>query len=440
MEKNKSLEAEMPVFEDALSELLRTGARGLIMQAVQAEMDAFIANYQDLKMPDDRQVVVRNGYLPEREVMTGIGPVAIRMPKSRDRSSQGICFNSSLIPPYLKRSKNLEELLPVLYLKGISTGDFQETLEGLLGEGVKGLSAATISRLKTGWQEEYETWRKEAIQERIVYLWVDGLYLNVRLEDSRHCLLVVIGLTEEGEKRFLAIEDGYRESEQSWLEVLTKLKAKGMTQAPELAIGDGALGFWKALTKLYPETKQQRCCHSRKSLQDEMNSSFHDSLLCLRNLWVHKTRNVLDKVPKATQPKMKQALKDIYLAENKAEANKAFDTFLNSYQVKFPQACDCLVKDKDTLLTFFDFPAEHWRSIRSTNPIESVFATFSLRTSKTRGCLSRQTGLAMIYKLALSAQKNMQRLSGYKRLKELIKGIKFIDGVSELEQQLQHAA
>lgn len=415
MEKNKSLEAEMPVFEDALSELLRTGARGLIMQAVQAEMDAFIANYQDLKMPDDRQVVVRNGYLPEREVMTGIGPVAIRMPKSRDRSSQGICFNSSLIPPYLKRSKNLEELLPVLYLKGISTGDFQETLESLLGTGAKGLSAATISRLKTGWQEEYETWRKEAIQERIVYLWVDGLYLNVRLEDSRHCLLVVIGLTEEGEKRFLAIEDGYRESEQSWLEVLTKLKAKGITQAPELAIGDGALGFWKALTKLYPQTKQQRC-------------------------WVHKSRNVLDKVPKATQPKMKEALKDIYLAENKAAAEKAFDSFLGSYGAKFSQACDCLKKDREQLLTFYAFPAEHWRSIRSTNPIESVFATFSLRTSKTRGCLSRQTGLAMIYKLALSAQKNMQRLSGYKRLKEVVRGITFIDGVSELEQQLQHAA
>jgi len=415
MKKDKSIEAEMPVFEDVLSELLRTGARSLIMEAVQAEMDAFMANYQALKLSDNRHAVVRNGYLPEREIMTGLGTVSVQVPKSRDRSGQGIRFNSGLIPPYLKRSQNLEELLPVLYLKGISTGDFQETLESLLGTGAKGLSAATISRLKATWSEDYEAWRKDLLRDRIVYLWIDGLYINVRLEDSRHCLLVVIGLTEDGEKRFLAIEDGYRESEQSWNEVLTKLKAKGMTEAPELAIGDGALGFWKALAKLYPETKQQRC-------------------------WVHKTRNVLDKVPKATQPKMKQALKDIYLAENKAEANKAFDTFLNSYGAKFPQACECLTKDKDKLLTFYDFPAEHWRSIRTTNPIESVFATFTLRTAKTRGCLSRQTGLAMIYKLAMSAQKNMHRLAGYKRLKEVIKGIKFIDGVSELEQELKHAA
>lgn len=415
MEEDKSLEVGIPVFEDALSELLRNGARGLIMEAVQAEMDTFIASYRDLRLSDGRQAVVRNGYLPAREVMTGLGAVSVQVPKSRDRSGEGIRFSSSLIPPYLKRSKNVEDLLPVLYLKGISTGDFQEALEALLGASAKGLSAATISRLKANWQDEYEAWRKEQIQERIVYLWVDGLYMNVRLEDSRHCLLVVIGLTEGGEKRFLAIEDGYRESEQSWTEVLTKLKAKGLIEAPELAIGDGALGFWKALSKLYPDSKQQRC-------------------------WVHKTRNVIDKVPKATQPKMKGALKDIYMAESKAEAKKAFDTFLDSYQAKFPQACECLSKDKDRLLTFYDFPAEHWRSIRSTNPIESTFATFALRTDKSRGCLSRQTGLAMIYKLAMSAQKNMHRLAGYRRLKEVIKGIKFIDGVSELELDLKHAA
>jgi transposase-like protein len=244
---------------------------------------------------------------------------------------------------------------------------------------------------------------------------VDGLYLNVRLEDSRHCLLVVMGLTDQGEKRFLAIEDGYRESEQSWFEVLTKLKAKGLSQAPELAIGDGALGFWKALNELYPETKQQRC-------------------------WVHKTKNVLDKVPKASQPKLKQALKDIYLAASKTQAEAALETLLKSYQAKYPQACDCLTKDKDSRLSFYDFPAEHWRSIRSTNPIESVFATFSLRTTKTRGCLSRQTGLAMVYKLAISAQQTMHRFAGLERLQEVIKGIKFIDGIAEPQPGLEHPA
>jgi transposase-like protein len=269
--------------------------------------------------------------------------------------------------------------------------------------------------LTAGWQEGYEVWRKAPLTERIVYLWVDGLYLNVRLEDSRHCLLVVMGLTEGGEKRFLAIADGYRESEQSWFELLTKLKARGLSQAPQLAIGDGALGFWKALNKLYPETKQQRC-------------------------WVHKTKNVLDKVPKATQPKMKQALKDLYLAESKTQAEAALETLLKSYQAKYPQACECLSKDQDNLLTFYDFPAEHWRSIRSTNPIESVFATFSLRTTKTRGCLSRQTGLALVYKLAISAQQTMHRLPGFERLKEVILGMKFVDGISEVEQNLQHAA
>ena len=258
MEKDKAERAEIPAFEDVLTELLRSGARELIMEAVQAEMSTFMASYQDVKLKDGRQAVVRHGYLPARDLMTGLGAVSVQVPKSRDRSKGGIRFSSSLIPPYLKRSQNLEDLLPVLYLKGISTGDFQEALEALLGEGAKGLSAASISRLKAGWIAEYETWRKAPISEHIVYLWVDGLYLNVRLEDSRHCLLVVMGLTEGGEKRFLAIEDGYRESE-SWFELLTKLKARGMSQAPELAIGDGALGFWNALSKLYPETRQQRC-------------------------------------------------------------------------------------------------------------------------------------------------------------------------------------
>ena len=415
MQKNSVVKDELPVFEDALSELLRHGARKLIMEAVQAEMAGFIEAYQHMKLGDGRQVVVRNGYLPEREVMTGVGPVQVSVPKSRDRSAQGIRFSSTLIPPYLKRSQNLEELLPVLYLKGISTGDFQEALEALLGEGARGLSASTISRLKASWQDEYEAWRKAPIEERIIYLWVDGLYLNVRLADSRHCLLVVIGVTETGQKRFLAIEDGYRESEQSWLEVLSKLKAKGLTQAPELAIGDGALGFWKALKKLYPETKQQRC-------------------------WLHKTMNVLDKAPKATQPKMKTALRDIYMAEDKQQAAQAFDTFLRSYQAKYPQACECLKKDHASLLSFYDFPAEHWRSLRTTNPIESVFAGFSLRTDKTRGCLSRETGLAMIFKLAMSAQQRMHRLAGYKRIQEVIRGIKFVDGIPEYQQGLEHAA
>ena len=257
MEKDKTGRTELAGFEDTLSDLLRRGARKLILEAVQVEMETFIESTQALKLADGRQAGVSNGYLPERELLTGLGAVAVQVPKSRDRSQTGLRFSSSLIPPYLKRSQNLEERLPVLYL-GSSSGDFQEALAGLLGAGAKGLSAASISRLKAGWLEEYEVWRKAPLSERIVYLWVDGLYLNVRLEDSRHCLRVVMGLTEQGEKRFLALEDGYRESE-SWFEVLTKLKAKGLSQAPELAIGDGALGFWKVLSKLYPETRQQRC-------------------------------------------------------------------------------------------------------------------------------------------------------------------------------------
>ncbi len=402
--------------EDLLTHMLRQGARELLTKAVQAELTEFLSQYEDVVDDEGRRAVVRNGYLPERELMTGLGPVDIHVPKTRDRSGEGRHFSSALLPPYIKRTKSIETLLPWLYLKGISTGDFSEALAALLGEDAKGLSAGTISRLKQVWHEEYGAWCKRDLSHHdYVYLWADGVYFNIRGDESKQCILVIIGVTAQGNKEFLAITDGYRESEQSWSEVLLDLKNRGMNQA-KLAIGDGALGFWKAMQKVFGKTRHQRC-------------------------WVHKTANVLNKMPKSIQPKAKQHLQDIWMAETRKDAEKALLKFLTTYQDKYPKACECLEKDQEQMLAFYDFPAEHWVHIRTSNPIESTFATVRLRTAKTRGCVSRTTILTMVFRLGLSAEKGWRKLRGFKRLAEVINGVKFIDGIHEktIEEQRKAA-
>jgi putative transposase len=392
-------------FTDALTELVRQGARKIIAQAIEAELAEFLEAYHDLKDEQGRKAVVRNGYLPQRTVMTGIGEVEVEVPKVRDRSGQGIKFNSSLLPPYLKRARRVEEVLPWLYLKGVSTGDFAEALASLLGPEVKGVSARTIGRLKAKWSEEHDQWQTRSLQsKRYVYVWADGVFFNIRGEDDRHCILVLIGVTDTGQKELLGLEAGFRESELNWKSLLLRLPDQGLVHAPKLAIGDGALGFWKALHQVFPSTQVQRC-------------------------WVHKTANVLNTLPTSQQPQAKQALKDIYLAATKADAETAFDRFINTYKTKYPKAVECLTKDRTALLAFYQFPAEHWMHIRTTNPIESTFATVRLRTDKTRGCVSQSTILSLVFKLMQSAQKRWLRIQGFQRLADVIQGIEFRDGL-----------
>jgi transposase-like protein len=408
MSKSKVIAFKKPgeISEDLLTELLRAGARQLIANAVEAELFEYLQQVASIKDEKGRQQVVRNGHLPERKIQTGIGPVTVRVPKVRDKRGQGVKFNSRLLPPYIRRTKSIEETLPWLYLKGVSTGDFQEALQALLGRDAKGLSATTISRCKRMWEEEHDAWNRRRMEnKRYVYIWADGVYFNIRSDDAKQCILVVVGVTEQGRKEFIAIEDGYRESEQSWLELLVRIKEQGLGQAPKLAVGDGALGFWKALSKVFPQTVQQRC-------------------------WVHKTANVLNKVPKMVQPKVKQALHEIWMAPTRKDAFQAFDVALATYSAKYPKAMACLEKDKEQMLAFYDFPAAHWQHIRTSNPIESTFATVRLRTAKTRGCVARHTILAMVYKLGQSAQKRWRKLRGFKLLAEVIRGVQFKDGES----------
>lgn len=400
--------------KDALTEVLRVGAQKLLAEAVQAELEELLEEYEGQHDGQGRRRLVRNGYLPKREIQTGIGGIPVRIPRVRDRgageeSEEIVRFRSSLVPPYLRRSKSVEELLPLLYLKGISTGDFSDALSALLGPEAPGLSAKTISRLKGKWVKDYEKWRlRDLSKKRYVYVWADGVYANVRFDDARLCLLVLIGARADGKKELLAVEDGYRESEQSWWELLRDLRSRGLRIGPKLAIGDGALGFWKALAKIYGNTRQQRC-------------------------WMHKTGNVLNYLPKAVQPKAKKALHQVWMAETREHAYRAFDEFIATYELKFPKATSCLAKDRTELLAFYDYPAEHWPHLRTTNPIESTFATVKLRTAKTRGCLSRQTMLTMVFKLCRSAEKRWRRLQGYRRLGEVIEDVKFVNGIRENE-------
>jgi len=389
---------------DPLTELLRKGAAELIYRAVDAELQELLSAYAGYKTDDGRAAVVKNGYHPEREIQTGIGPVTVKIPKVRSRTGEPVTFRSALVPPYVRKTKTLEAALPWLYLKGISTGEMREALKVLLGPQATGLSASVVSRLKQEWAKEYMSWREEPLdKERWVYVWADGVYSGLRSEDTKLCALVVIGVNEGGEKRFLAIEDGVRESRQSWREVLLKLKARGMN-IPELAIGDGAMGFWAALEEVYPESRQQRC-------------------------WMHKTVNVLNYLPKSVQGKAKQALHAIWQAESRAEAEKAFDLFIKTYEAKYPKATTCLQKDHEELLAFYDFPAQHWQSIRSTNPIESTFGTIRHRTKRSKGCLARDGMLHMMFKLGQCAEKKWRRLRGFDYLAKVITGIKFKDGI-----------
>jgi len=397
-------------FDDQLTEIPRQGARTPLAQAVEAESRMFLAKHTDLKTEDGRQRIVRHGHLPEREVMTGIGPVAVRQPRVRDREAAAgdpgrIRFSPAILPSYMRRSKSIETLLPVLYLKGISTGDFSEALAALLGKDAPGLSPTAIIRLKAGWIDEHDAWQKRALSaKRYVYVWADGIYLQARLEDEKQCILVLIGATPEGRKELVGFTDGARESAQDWREMLFDLKRRGFDVRPELAIADGALGFWKAAGEVWPTTREQRC-------------------------WVHKTANVLGKLPKSQQPKAKRALQEIWMAETKADAEAAFDVFIESYQVKYKKAAECLNKDRDALLTFYDFPAECWKHLRTTNPIESTFATVRHRTTRSKGCLSNRTALAMVFKLVEAAQKSWRRLDGNNQLPKLILGVKFADGL-----------
>jgi len=395
--------------DDPITDILRQGARKLLSQALEAEVEFFLSQYGDLKDDAGRQRMVRNGYLPEREIQSGIGPVPVKAPRVRDRhadASQRISFSSLILPPYLRRTRSMEELIPWLYLKGVSTGDFSDALAALVGPGAPGLSPATVSRLKMTWQQDLEFWQKRDLSDRqYVYFWADGIYCNVRMDDKQ-CLLVIIGARKDGVKELVALEGGFRESELSWKQLLLDLKGRGLKIAPQLAVGDGALGFWKALAKVYGNTRWQRC-------------------------WVHKTANVLNKLPKSLQAKAKAKLHQIWMAAEKDEAQRHFDEFVDVYAAKYPKATECLEKDRDQLLTFYDFPAEHWRHIRTTNPIESTFATVRLRTDKIRGCFSAQTVITMAFKLCECAQKRWVRLNNPKHLAEVIRGVKFVNGIEE---------
>ena len=389
---------------DALTQVLREGARALLAQAIEAEVAEFLAQHRDQQDEAGRARVVRNGYLPARTIQTGIGDIGVKAPRVRDRAG-AVRFSSAILPPYLRRTKTIEELLPWLYLKGISTGDFSEALASLLGRDAPGLSASTISRLKSVWQDEHARWeRRNLVGKQYVYLWVDGIHFGVRLEEANQCILVVIGATAEGKKELVAMADGFRESEPSWKAVLLDMKARGLKIDPKLAIGDGALGFWKALPQVYGATREQRC-------------------------WVHKTANVLNQLPKHLQAKAKSDLHQIWMAPTRDEAYAAFDTFVKSYESKYAKATECLAKDKAVLLAFYDFPAQHWIHLRTTNPIESTFATVRLRTAKTRGCGSRTGILSMVFKLAKSAETRWRVLRGSELIAKIITGVQFKDGV-----------
>ena len=393
----------------------------LLAQAVEAEVAEFLAKHAGIKTEDGRARVVRHGHLPEREVMTGIGPVAVRQPRVRDRgadaeSADRIRFTPSILPPYARRSKSLEVLIPILYLKGISTGDFEEALAALLGKDAPGLSASTIGRLKEAWIDEHNRWKKRDLSaRRYVYVWADGIHLQARLEDEKQCILVLIGATPEGKKELLGFTDGARESAHDWRELLIDLKARGLSTAPKLAVADGALGFWKAVGEIWPTCVEQRC-------------------------WVHKTANVLNKLPKSQQPKAKRGLQEIWMAETRADAVAAFDAFIAAYQLKYEKAAECLEKDRDALLAFYDFPAEHWKHLRTSNPIESTFATVRHRTIRSKGCLSNTTALAMVFKLIDAAQKTWRRLDGHNQLPKVVVGAKFTDGLEVLATNLQPKA
>ncbi len=392
--------------KSVLEQIIQEGARKLLQTAIENEVAEYVERFKELKDEKGHRVVVKNGSSPERMLVTGVGPLKIRQPRVYDKR-EGESFTSAILPRYMRRVPTIDTLLPVLYLKGISTGDMAAALESILGTDAPGLSATNIVRLKRLWETEFKDWsHRDLTGQRYVYFWVDGIYFNVRLEEpdaNKICFLIVMGARENGKKELLAILDGYRESKSSWLEVLSNLKERGLTEGPKLAIGDGGLGFWAALPEVYPETKEQRC-------------------------WVHKTVNILDKMPASVQAKAKEKIHDMYMAPTKEQAFVAFNSFLTLYSTKFPKACECLTKDKDVLFTFYDFPAEHWIHLRSTNPIESTFATVRHRTKRTKGCGTRLATLTMVFKLCKEAEKTWKKIKGYRLIAKVIEGVRFVDG------------
>ncbi len=397
----------VPQSRDVMTEILRAGAQKMLAEMIQHEVEDWLAEHAHLRDEQGRRQVVRNGYLPQRKITTGIGPLEVQQPRVRDRrrGDEAEPFNSKILPPYLRKTKSMEELIPWLYLKGVSTGDFSEALKALVGPDCPGLSASTVTRLKGVWEQEFQEWSKRSLEgKQYVYVWADGVHFNIRLEEDRQCILVLMGATADGKKELIAVVDGFRESEQSWKGLLLEVKSRGLKAAPKLAIGDGALGFWKALKQVYPKTQEQRC-------------------------WVHKTANVLDKLPKRLQPEAKQKLHEIWLADTREHANEAFDLFVRTYEAKYSKAVECLRQDRDVLLAFYDFPAEHWIHLRTTNPIESTFATVRLRTKRTKGSGSRMACLTMVFKLMQAASKKWRLLNGSQiLLMEVLKGTVFVDG------------
>jgi len=401
-------------FRSVLDKIVRDGARKMLQAALEEEVNLFLEIHSSKVDDAGRRLVVRNGHLPSREVITGDGNLEIQQPRVRDKSQdaeQRVKFSSGILPTYLRRSKAVDELIPWLYLKGLSTGDFSEALQSLTGCPVDAVSPNTIVRLKEKWAQDYDLWNSRDLSiKKYVYIWAYGIHVNVRLEDQenqRQCILVLMGATEDGEKELIAVRDGYRESEASWNELLSDLKNRGMTVEPKLAVGDGALGFWAAVRKVFPKIREQRC-------------------------WFHKSGNVLNLLPKSVQPRAKEALHEVWMAETREDAYKAFEGFGEMYGAKYPKAWECLKKDKDELLAFYDFPAEHWRHIRTTNPIESTFATVRLRHRKTKGCGTRKTSLVMMFKLAESASKGWRRLNGHLHIISLLEGKKFVNGILQV--------
>jgi putative transposase len=390
----------------ALEAIIQEGARSLLQEAIRNEVTEYINRFKHRRDAEGHRLVVRNGFLPEREIVTGVGPLRVKQPRVRDRR-EGEVFTSNILPRYMRRVPSVDNLIPVLYLKGISTGDFAQVLESILGKNASGLSATNIVRLKRFWEEEYQQWsRRDLSHKRYVYFWADGIYFNVRLEDpenDRQCILVIMGTMEDGTKELVSVLDGYHESKQSWQEMLRDLKQRGLKESPKLAVGDGGLEFWAAIPGEFPETSEQRC-------------------------WVHKTANILDKMPKSIQGRAKVQIRNMYMAPTREEAMKAYDHFLYQYAVKYEKACECLKRDEESLFAFYDFPAEHWVHIRSINPIESTFATVRHRTKRTKGCGSRLATLTMIFKLALEAQKTWKRIKGHQLIGKVIDGVKFVNG------------
>jgi putative transposase len=406
--------------DDPLTDVLRAGARRLLAQAIELEADAFLADMRNLKLPDGRARLVRHGHGPEREIQTGIGPVPVSRVRIRDRgvttAVDRVRFSSSILPKWARRTRSLDALLPVLYLRGVSTGDFQDALAALLGCDAPNLSPSVIARLTAEWQAEYVRWQgRDLSARRYVYVWADGVYLQARMEEHAECMLVLIGATPEGRKELVGFQVGVRESAQSWRELLIEVKRRGLTIAPEIAVGDGALGFWKALDEIYPGTRHQRC-------------------------WLHKIGNVLNKVVKSVQPAMKADLREIHGAPTRAAAEGAVNVFVEKYGAKYPRAAECLTKDQDALLAFYDFPAEHWDHLRTSNPIESVFATVRHRTVRTKGALSPTTARLMVFKLVMAASKTWRRLKGENQLPKVVAGVTFRDGTEVTESPSTRAA